>query len=82
MNRFQTQRAFLNSYNVIIRGYDALLIITQGGGYFAHNPGEGLDKEDLLGMLDYFEEQEDYVKCEEINNFINKRWNLETTKKK
>ena len=82
MDRLELQRAMLNSYNVIIRGYDALLIITKGGGFFAHNPGEDLEKEDLLGILEYFEEYEDYIKCAELKDFIKNKWNLENTNKK
>mgnify|MGYP003141786331 CR=1 FL=1 len=76
------QRAMLNSYYVIIRGYDPFLIIQKGRGFFAHDPSEDLLKEDIEGVLEYFEEVEDYVKCSEISEFIKERWNLENIKKK
>ena len=67
----------LNSYFVIIRGYDPFLIINKGRGFFAHDPSTDLDIYDLEGMLIYFEEQEDYTKCIEINEFIKETWNLD-----
>ena len=75
-------RAMLNSYYVIIRDYDPYLIITKGRGFFAHDPSSELVLYDIEGLLEYFEEKEDYVKCQEIKNFINERWNLENIKKK
>ena len=41
-----------------------------------------LEKEDVEGVLTYFEEEEDYMKCEEINNFIKQKWSLENTNQK
>ena len=74
--------AMLNSYNLIIRGYDPILYIKSGEGLFAHNPSEDLQRDDVEGMLEFFEEEEDYVRCIEIKNFINKRWNSESINKK
>jgi|TARA_R100000084_G_C4651599_1_gene150068 hypothetical protein len=72
----------LNSYYVIIRGYDPYLIMSKGRGFFAHDPTNDLEKKDVEGVLIYFEEEEDYIKCQEINNFIKEKWSLENTKQK
>ncbi len=80
--QWNLHRAMLNSYYVIIRGYDPYLIIAEGGGFFAHDPTNDLEKEDVEGVLAYFEEVEDYLKCQEINSFIKTQWNLENIKKK
>ena len=63
--------AMNNSYNVIVNQYDAFLIIKTGKGWFAHNPGEELNTEDIYGILEYFEDQEDFDKCRELNKIIN-----------
>ena len=75
-------RAMLNSYYVIIRGYDPYLMMLKGRGFFAHDPTNDLEKKDVEGVLIYFEEEEDYIKCQEINNFIKEKWSLENTKQK
>tara|TARA_R110002012_G_scaffold218587_2_gene389908 strand:- start:9802 stop:10107 length:306 start_codon:yes stop_codon:yes gene_type:complete len=75
-------RAMLNSYFVIIRDYDPYLLMKNNSGFFAHDPTSSLNKEDVEGVLSYFEEEEDYVKCKEINNFIKTKWSLENIKKK
>ena len=75
MDKLQLLQSMVNSYNVIIRGYDPILMIRRGKGYFAHNPKEELDKEEVLGILEFFEEEEDYMKCVELDNFIKERWN-------
>lgn len=80
--KWNLHRAMLNSYYVIIRGYDPYLIIAKGGGFFAHDPTGDLDKEEVEGVLIYFEEEEDYAKCQEINDFIKQRWSLENTNQK
>jgi|TARA_R100000664_G_C2753712_1_gene141151 hypothetical protein len=72
----------LNSYYVIIRGYDPYLMMSKGRGFFAHDPTNDLEKKDVEGVLIYFEEEEDYIKCQEINNFIKEKWSLENTKQK
>tara|TARA_R100001463_G_scaffold76672_10_gene130888 strand:+ start:11343 stop:11513 length:171 start_codon:yes stop_codon:yes gene_type:complete len=56
--------------------------MSKGGGFFAHDPTSELEKEDVEGVLTYFEEEEDYMKCEEINNFIKQKWSLENTNQK
>ena len=75
-------KAMLNSYYSIIRDYDPILLIRRGNGVFMHDPSSELEKEDVDDLLLYFEEEEDYVKCQEIKEFIDKKWNLENTKKK
>jgi|TARA_E500000305_G_C4000409_1_gene226996 hypothetical protein len=75
-------KAMLNSYYLIIRDYDPFLLITQGDGVFAHNPSGELDREEVENMLLYFEDEEDYDKCREIVEFIDRTWSLENTKKK
>lgn len=74
MDDWNLNQAMINSYYVIIRDYDPLLIIDEGIGFFAHNPGEELERFDVEGLLEYFEEEEDYKKCREIKEFIENRW--------
>ena len=47
-----------------------------------HAPSSEVEKEDVENLLLYFEEEEDYTKCQEIKQFIDKKWNLENIKKK
>ena len=82
LDEWDLDRAMLNSYNLIFRGYDPFLIIHSQQGWFAHDPSEKVQIEDLEGMLEYYEDLEDYIKCKEIQEYINKKWNLENTKKK
>ncbi|QDP61309.1 MAG: hypothetical protein Unbinned1524contig1000_66 [Prokaryotic dsDNA virus sp.] len=64
------EKAMQNSYDVIIRQYDAVLIIEKGGGWFAHDPSSELELEDVLGVLEYYEGEEEFIKCKELNEFI------------
>ena len=75
-------QAMLNSYYSIIRDYDPILLITRGKGLFMHDPSSEVEMEDVENLLLYFEEEEDYTKCQEIKQFIDKKWNLENIKKK
>ena len=79
-DRWDIDIAMNNSYNVIVNQYDAFLIIKTGKGWFAHNPREELNIEDVYGILEYFEDQEDFDKCKELNKII--KWNLEIIKEK
>jgi len=82
LDEWDLDTAMNNSYNLIFRGFDPFLIIFNDNGWFAHDPSEDVRQEDLEGMLEYYEEIEDYSKCREIKNYINKKWNLENIKKK
>ncbi len=48
--KFNLHRAMLNSYYVIIRGYDPYLVMSKGEGFFAHDPPNDLEKEDVEGV--------------------------------
>ena len=54
MDKLQLLQSMVNSYNVIIRGYDPILMIRGGKGYFAHNPKEELLPKSLAKSLLYF----------------------------
>ena len=54
-------------YNVIKIQYDVFILIQSGNGWFAHDPSGDLILEDLLGILEYYEEEEDFIKCKRLN---------------
>jgi hypothetical protein len=64
------QFAMLNSYDVIINKIPVEDILATTMPFIAHNPFAEPRIEDMLGMLEYFEEQEDYEKCIKIKKFI------------
>ena len=67
--------AFRNSYEVIINGKDANLLIKGDVGYFIHHPSKPISKDLLKDMSDYFASEEEYEKCIKIYKFINERDN-------
>ena len=75
-------QAMLNSYYSIVRDYDPILLIKNGKGFFMHNPAEEIERKDLEDLLLYFEDEEDYDKCQDIRDYINRKWSLENTKRK
>jgi len=66
--------AMLNSYRVIIQQQEPEDIISTELGMFAHDPSEPVRKKVIEGILEYFEEEEEYEKCAKIKNFIKERW--------
>jgi len=64
--------AFNNSYRVIILDYDWGEIMTnQSQPFFAHNPAKLIPKkEDIEIMIEYFIEQEEYIKCKSLKEYI------------
>jgi hypothetical protein len=64
------QFAMLNSYDVIVNKIPVEDILATTMPFIAHNPFAEPRKEDLLGMLEYFEEEEDYEKCIRIKEII------------
>jgi len=67
--------AFRNSYEVIINGKDASLLIKGNVGYFIHHPSKPITKKLLKDMSDYFASEEEYEKCIKIYKFIDDRDN-------
>lgn len=62
--------AMLNSYDVIVNDIPIEDILVTSMPFIAHNPFSHPSVEDLEGMLEYFEEQEDYEKCIKIKKII------------
>jgi hypothetical protein len=70
LDNFDLDIAMENSYNVIVRGFDPFIIISEGPGWFAHDPTDNLNPIDVQGILYYFEEEEDFERCIELKNII------------
>lgn len=70
MNEDEIHIAFINSYDVIILGKKPLDMLNGETGWFAHNPKGKPTKDEIDGMLNYFELIEDYEKCLEIKTYI------------
>jgi len=66
--------AMLNSYRVIIQKQEPEDIISTELGMFAHDPTDEVKENVIQGILEYFEDEEDYEKCIKIRNYINERW--------
>tara|TARA_X000000950_G_scaffold206313_1_gene248228 strand:+ start:548 stop:781 length:234 start_codon:yes stop_codon:yes gene_type:complete len=64
------QFAMLNSYDVIVNNVPVEDILATTMPFIAHNPFAEPRIEDMMGMLEYFEEQEDYEKCIKIKKII------------
>tara|TARA_R100000664_G_C2755538_1_gene143263 strand:+ start:182 stop:424 length:243 start_codon:yes stop_codon:yes gene_type:complete len=80
MREYNEDEAMENSYKVIFRGFDPLLMIYEGNGWFAHDFRDNLVKNDIENMLHYYESKENYSRCIEIKKLIDIQWNLENTK--
>ena len=66
-------RAFRNSYNLITERKTINDIVQSTGGLLiAHDPSKDLKTPELLNMMDYFVETEEYEKCSEIRDLIKK----------
>jgi hypothetical protein len=63
--------AMVNSFNIIILGYDWEEIIDGRYPYFAHNIAKRVpNKKEINNILKYFIEVEDYEKCIAIKTYI------------
>lgn len=70
--------AFNNSFNVITKRktFDQILegkTLNGISAVMAHNPDEEMPTESLENMMTYFVETEEYEKCAEIRDLINKK---------
>ena len=63
--------AMLNSYDVIVNKIPIEDILGTSMPFIAHSPFSEPNENDLYGMLEYFEEVEDYEKCIKIKKIIN-----------
>lgn len=63
--------AMLNSYDVIVNGMDVEDIMGTSMPFIAHSPFGDIKKSDIQGMIDYFEEQEEYEKCIKLKEILN-----------
>jgi len=65
------EKAFDNSYKVIILDYDWEKIMGEETPVFVHNPARRLPKkENLEAMISYYELKEDYIRCQALHNHI------------
>ncbi len=63
--------AMTNSFNIIVLGYDWEEIVDGAEPYFAHNVAKRVaNRNDLLNLLKYFTEIEDFKKCIAINTYL------------
>jgi len=69
--RILLDTAFRNSYQIITGKSSFENIIEETGSFLiAHNPESDLDKDDLINMMSYFTETEEYEKCGKIRDKI------------
>lgn len=68
------KEAYNNSYLVITNkvSYKQMMKTRKSDVVFAHNPDSGATKEDLDNMLRYYEGTEEYEKCAEIKEIMDK----------
>ena len=66
-------KAFRNSYNLVTEKKTMNDIVTSTGGLLvAHDPQADLKDGDLINMMDFFIEEEEYEKCAVIKRLIKK----------
>ena len=63
--------AMLNSYDVIVNGIEVEDIMGTSMPFIAHNPFGDIKESDVQGMIDYFEEQEEYERCIKLKEILN-----------
>tara|TARA_R100000322_G_scaffold161911_1_gene124214 strand:+ start:799 stop:1173 length:375 start_codon:yes stop_codon:yes gene_type:complete len=67
------KRAFTNSFQILTKRKTMNEIVKDTGGLLmSHDPFKKLKGSDLANMLDFFIEEEDYEKCAEVRDLINK----------
>jgi hypothetical protein len=62
--------AMLNSYDVIVNNIPVEDILMTSMPFLAHNPFDAISRDDMEGMLEFFEAQEEYEKCIKIKKII------------
>jgi hypothetical protein len=63
--------AFRNSYHIITGKLTFENIIEETGQFLiAHNPDSNIKRDDLINMMGYFTETEEYEKCAKIRDII------------
>tara|TARA_B100000902_G_scaffold399689_1_gene471842 strand:- start:3917 stop:4300 length:384 start_codon:yes stop_codon:yes gene_type:complete len=66
-------RAFLNSFEILTKRKTMRDIVKESGGLLlSHDPYKDLTPKDLVNMMDYFIEIEDYEKCAEVRDLVKK----------
>jgi len=66
-------KAFNNSFRILTKRKTMTDIVKENGGLLlSHDPHTDLSDDDLLNMMDYFIETEEYEKCAEIKVLIKK----------
>jgi len=63
--------AMLNSYDVIVNGIEVEDVMGTSMPFIAHNPFGDIKESDVQGMIDYFEEQEEYERCIKLKEILN-----------
>ena len=73
----RVNQAFVNSYNIIISGEtieeyieNMEVNLINLDVIFAHDPTTPITKHELLFLLTYFEDMEDYEKCINLNKIL------------
>ena len=65
--------AFNNSFNILTKRKSMSEVVEETGGLIiAHDPQRNLKVQDLLNMVDFFIEGEEYEKCAEVTKLIKK----------
>lgn len=68
---FILKEAYNNSYQMLVLGVTLGEITDRGNIFFlAHDALAENHDEDLKGMLEYFEDEEDYEKCIEVKKLL------------
>ena len=70
--------AYNNSFNVIILGYDWEDIVSGSSPFFVHNPAKKYPRRgDIQNLIDYFIEQEEYLKCKNLKEYLEREYETE-----
>ena len=77
MEQMMVQKAFENSYKVVTKRvtFEELMNVKTAFGQRAiliYDPSEGYDNEVLEDMIAYFEDEEEYEKCAELKQILDK----------
>ena len=76
-NKQRVNQAFINSYNIIVSGKsledfleDLEIKLINLDIIFAHDPTTPLTKFELIFLLTYFEDEEDYERCAVLDKIL------------
>ena len=69
-DEFVVHVAMMNSYDILVNKMSPNEFLETDFPYFAHNIGRPPSNDDILNLIDYFSDQEDYEKCKELTNLI------------